>query len=183
MYKDLQVNEKLQKAQVMGEKRILIGKITTAHGIKGYVKVRSFAEDETLLETGTVYTSEEGPKTISLKLKNQMKDFWLAEVNGVSDRNVAETLRGTELYIDRETLPEADDDEYYVEDMKGLKVVDGQGNEIGTILDIVNYGASDLIDIRPSNGGQTFYVPFTDEIVLDVDFEKETVTVELPEGL
>lgn len=183
MYKGSQVNEKVQKARIMGEKRILIGKITTAHGIKGYVKVRSYADDETLLETATLYTSEDGTKTISLKLKNQMKDFWLAEVKGVSDRNAAETLRATELYIDREALPEADDDEYYVEDMKGMKVVDGQGNEIGEILDVVNFGASDLIDIRPSNGGQSFYVPFTDEIVTDIDDEKGIVTIEMPEGI
>ena len=167
----------------MGEKRILIGKITTAHGIRGMVKVQSYVEDETLLETDALFTSEEGAKTLSLKLKNPIKDFWLAEVKGVTDRNAAEALRGTELYIDRNALPEADEDEYYIEDMKGMKVVDGQGNDIGIILDIVNYGASDLIDIRPANGGQTFYLPFTDNIVLDVDFEAGIVKVEMPEGI
>ncbi len=164
-------------------KRILIGEIATAHGIKGYVKVRSFLDDETLLEGDHVYTSETGDQTISLTLKNPMKDIWLATVEGITDRNGAEALRGTQLYIDRDTLPDTDDGEYYIEDMKGLKVIAKDGEEIGTVLDVVNFGASDLIDIRPAKGGQNFYLPFTDDCVLEVDFEKGVVIAELPEGL
>lgn len=162
-------------------KRILIGEIATAHGIKGLVKLRAFVNDETLLEGNGVYTDETGNKTISLKIKNPMKGDFLAEVKGVADRNGAEALRGTQLYIDRDALPDTDDGEYYVEDMKGLSVVDKGGNAIGTVLDVVNFGASDLIDIKPAAGGQNFYLPFTDDTVFDVDFEKGIVIAELPE--
>ena len=164
-------------------KRILIGEIATAHGIKGLVKLRSFVDDETLLEGYNVFIGESGTKTISLKIKNPLKNDFVAEVKGVTYRNAAEALRGTQLYVERESLPEADDGEYYIEDMKGLKVVGKDGKDIGTVLDVVNFGASDLIDIRPSQGGQNFYLPFTDECVLDVDFEKGVVTAELPESL
>lgn len=181
MYKDRQVNQKV--TDFMADKRILIGKITTAHGIKGHVKVQSYVEDERLLEHPDLYTSTDGAETIKLTLKNPMKDFWLAEVDDVKDRNGAEALRGTELYIDRGALPETDDDQYYIEDMKGLKVVDRQGTDIGIILDVVNFGASDLIDIRPGDGGQNFYLPFTDETVLKVDFNENVVLVEMPEGV
>lgn len=164
-------------------KRILIGEIATAHGIKGFVKLRSFVDDETLLEGDCVYTDETGDKTISLKIKNALKGDYLAEVKDVADRNGAEALRGTMLYIDRDLLPETEDGEYYVEDMKGLKVISKDGEEIGTVLNVVNYGASDLIDIRPAKGGQNFYLPFTEETVIDVNFEDGIVTAELPEGL
>jgi len=161
-------------------KRILIGEITTAHGIKGYVKVRSYAEDETLLEHVGVHNAEVGGKPVRITLKNGVKGDWVAEVHGVTDRNEAETLRGTKLYLDRDVFPDTDAGEYYVEDLKGLKVVDKDGKEIGTVLDVDNFGAGDIIDIKPPSG-PSFYIPFTDDIVLDVDFDTGTVTVELPE--
>ncbi len=161
-------------------KRILIGEITTAHGIKGFVKVRAFVDDEALLEGADVFTAESGDEKINLTLKSQMKGDWLAEVKGVADRNAAEALRGTKLYIDRDALPDAGDDEYYIEDLKGLRVIDAAGKDIGIVTDVVNYGAGDLIDIKPP-GGDNFYLPFTDDTVLGVDFEGGTLTAELPE--
>lgn len=161
-------------------KRILIGEIATAHGIKGFVKVRSFVDDETLLSGDNVFVKETGDKKIQITLKNALKGDWVAEVKGVADRNAAESLRGTKLYIDRDAMPEADDGEFYVEDLKGLKIVDKDGKDIGTVLSIENFGASDLIDIKPASGA-SFYIPFTDETVLDVDFENGVITVEIPE--
>ncbi len=161
----------------MTDKRILIGEISTVHGIKGLVKVRSFVEDETLFE-GKVFTEESGSKTIKLVIKNALKGDWLAEANGINDRNEAEKLRGTQLYVDRSVLPEAEDGEYYVEDLKGMKVVDENGKEIGTVLSIENFGASDLIDIKPTTGS-SFYLPFTDDV--EVDIEKGIISVQMPE--
>lgn len=161
-------------------KRIQIGEIATAHGIKGFVKLRSFVEDETLLTGDNVFTSENGDKTVKITLKNAIKGDWVAEVKGVADRNAAEILRGTKLYIDRDALPQADDGEYYIEDLKGMNVVDKDGKALGTVLSIENFGASDLIDIKPESGA-SYYVPFTDDTVIDVDFETRTITVELPE--
>ena len=163
-------------------KRILIGETATAHGIKGFVKVRSFVDDDDLLQGDNVFTAETGSKTIKITLKNALKGDWVAEVKGVSDRNEAERLRGTKLYIDREAMPEADDGEYYVEDLKGMKIVDKNGKDIGVVLSVENFGASDLIDIKPESGA-SFYIPFTDDTVLDVDFEGGVITVELPETI
>jgi 16S rRNA processing protein RimM len=158
-------------------KRILIGEIATAHGIKGYVKVRCFAEDESLLESDEVQTDDGRP--ISLTLKHAIKEDWAAEVKGVTERNGAELLRGTRLYIDRSALPDADDGEIYIEDMIGLKVVDENGQDIGVLESVRNYGASDLLDIKPAQGGQNFYLPYTDDCVVDLD--AGTISVILPE--
>ena len=161
-------------------KRILIGEITTAHGIKGFVKVRSYADDVEILESGEIFTGETSDARLSFKIKNALKGDWVAEVKGVTDRNAAEALRGTRLYIDRAALPGTDDDEYYVEDMKGLRVVDRSGKDLGIVTDVVNYGAGDLIDIKPSTG-DSYYLPFTDETILDVDFENGVITADPPE--
>lgn len=167
----------------MTDKRILIGEISTVHGIKGLVKVRSFVDDVTLFHTDALFTDEKSDKKIAIKLKNAMKDHWLAEVNGITDRNAAELLRGTQLYIDRDAMPETDDGEFYYEDLKGIKIVDKDGKAIGEVLSVENFGASDLLDIRPALGGQSFYLPFTDDTVLEIDIEGGVITVEIPEGL
>lgn len=164
----------------MTTKRILIGEITTVHGIKGYVKVRSYVDDETLLEGDHVYTSDTTNSTLKLTLKNALKGDWVAHVSGVNDRNLAETLRGTKLYVDRAALPDTDDDEFYIEDLKGLRVIDNEARDIGIIEDIVNFGAGDLLDIKPPKG-QNFYLSFQDETILKIDMDAKTITVALPE--
>lgn len=162
------------------KKRILIGEIATAHGIKGYVKVRSFVEDETLLESDSVYVDATSDKTISLTLKNALKGDWVAHVKGVDDRNAAELLRGTPLYLDRQALPEIDDGEFYIEDLKGLRVVDAHGHDIGTIINVENFGAGDLLDIKPPSG-QSFYISFTDDTIVDINMDDGTLTINMPE--
>ena len=163
-------------------KRILIGEITTVHGIKGYVKLRPYVEETSLLEGDDVFTDETGTHKIKITLKNALKGDWVAEVHGIADRNEAEKMRGTKLYIDREALPETDDGQYYIEDMKGMKVVDENGQGIGIILSVENFGASDLINIKPANG-PSFYLPFTDDTVLNVDFDTQIITVRKPESI
>lgn len=162
-------------------KTILIGEITTVHGIKGYVKVRPYVEDETLLTHASVVDGK--GKTFALTLKNAIKGVWIAEVKGITDRNEAEKLRGTKLYLDRDLLPETDDGEYYIEDLKDMRVINESGKDIGTVLSVENFGASDLLDIKPSIGGESFYLPFTDDTVLSIDEESRVITITIPEGL
>lgn len=98
---------------------------------------------------------------------------------GIIDQGLrAEKLRGTQLYIDRDALPDAEDGEYYIEDLKGMKVVDESGKDIGTVIGVENFGASDLIDIKPATGA-SFYLPFDETVT--VNFEKNTVTIQMPE--
>lgn len=163
------------------DKRILIGEIATAHGIKGFVKVKCFADDPGLLQNGPLFTGESGDAVLSLTLKNPMKDFWLGAVEGIDDRNAAETLRGTKLYIDRAALPAPEDGEYYYEDLKGLKAVDEDGANVGTVIGVANFGAGDLLDIRPADGGDSFYLPFQGDAVQNVDLAGQTIVLRLPE--
>ena len=163
-----------------GVHRICIAKVATAHGIKGLVKLHIFADDETLA-TGKLFTSESGDKTLSLTLKNQTAKHWLAEIEGITDRTDAEKLRGTELYIDETSLPDIDnDDEFYIADLLGLPCIDTSNKHIGKIITVENFGASDLLEIQP-DGDESFYVPFTDDTILEIT--DTTVTIEIPEGL
>lgn len=161
-------------------KRIALGKIVGAHGVKGLVKILPFGEDPMLMETlGPVFSGESGDDTLSITMKNSAGNkVWLAEVDGVSDRNAAEVLRGRILYIDAEKLPKiAEENSYYHKDLIGLTVVDENEREIGTVIGVDNFGAGDLFEIRPRQG-KSFYLPFKTDFVTRVDLENKTLHVQ-----
>lgn len=162
-------------------KRILLGKIAAAHGIKGLVKVSFYGEDPALLESGSLYTAETGDSSVGISLKNPMGKFYLAEVEGCTSRNDAEALRGTELYIDRDRLPEIEEEgTFYYEDLMGLQALNKGGTEIGRVHAVHNFGAGDLLEIKPLSG-ETYLVPFTDEYVPAVT--DTDVTIDYPDAL
>lgn len=169
----------LNEPSSTSQKRIMVAKIATAHGIRGFVKLHIYADDEQLAN-GKLYTSENGNNTLDITLKNATAKHWLAAVDGVTDRNAAEALRGTELYVDHEILPEIGEDEFYYSDLIGLPAMDEDGAEIGKIIAVENFGASDLIEIQPQ-GKESFYLPVSDETLLEITDDK--IVVSIPEGL
>lgn len=163
-------------------KRVCLGRIASAHGVKGLVKILPYGEDVSLLETlGPLYTDATGTLTIEVKIQNTAGKLLLAAIKGCTDRNHAEKLRGTELWTNRDSLPEIEEeDEYYVEDLVGIEVRDAQGNRIGKILNVENFGSDDLLDVKPDTG-QNAYIPFRSEYVGDVN-PKEGYLVLTPDG-
>lgn len=161
-------------------KRILVGKIATAHGIKGYVKLDIYADDENLLN-GKIYTDEVEDKALTLSFKHPVGNQIVASVEGITDRNQAEALRGTKLYIDRDDLPQPDDGEFYYEDLIGMNVVDEQGGAIGTVINVDNFGAGDLLDIRKPGSAESFYLLFDETSIIAVDADENRITARLPE--
>ena len=159
--------------------RILIAEVGAAHGIKGLVKLRLYAQDPDLINTAPLYLAETGNQTARVKIERMTGTSILARINNIADRTTAETWRGTKFYVDRAALPDIDPDTdgYYIEDLIGLAVHDTNGTKIGTIQAVDNFGASDLIEIKPDTG-TSFYVPFTDDYVPDVDLEAGFITVQ-----
>ncbi len=165
-------------------KRICLGEISTAHGVRGLVRIRIYGDDpQSLMAYGPLFTTESGDKTITVRLKNAANKFWIAEIDGVADRNAAEALRGTKLWIDRDKLPEPEgDDEFYYEDLIGMTVRTEEEGDIGTVIAVENFGASDLLEVKPPVGAP-FYVPFADEYIVEVNMPTNAITVIIPQGL
>lgn len=156
---------------------ILLGRIVGAHGIRGDVAIHSFAAvPEDIGAYGSLF-DKAGTRAFKLSAVRSTSKGVVAHIAGVADRNAAEALKGTELYVPRERLPEADDGEFYVNDLIGMTVVDGEGQEIGIVIDAPNYGAGDLLEIRKKGGGPTELIPFNDSFVPDVDLAARRVTV------
>ena len=158
---------------------VLVGAITGAHGIRGEVKLRSFTADPGAIAAYSPLETAKGARIEIARLRPQ-KDGFIAILKGVTDRNAAEALRGTELFVPRERLPEPDEDEVYVHDLIGLPVHLADGSVLGEIVDVADYGAGDLIDVRVEGRKDTVLIPFADQYVLDADGEK--IIVALPEG-
>ena len=161
-------------------KKLLMGRIGAAHGIKGEVRIQSFTEEPLALASyGPLSTSKPG-LTIEIETARATTSVLVARLKGVSDRTAAERLNGVELYVDREKLPPADDDDYYHADLIGLEARLGDGTVLGTVIAIPNFGASDLIEVRDARSGDTFLYPFSKAVVPEVHIAEGYLVIEVP---
>ncbi len=148
------------------EKTILMGKIGAAHGIKGEVRITTFTGDpEAIASYGPLDTDRAG-LTVTIETARLSKNVLVARLKGIRDRNEAEKLNGVSLFIDRDRLPEPDDeDDFYHADLIGLDARLESGISIGAVSALLNYGAGDLIEVRDPRSGDTFLYPFTKAVV------------------
>lgn len=164
----------------MTENKILLAQIGSPHGIKGEVRVKPFGEPEMLDQYGKLETKD-GQK-FKIKRMRPQKNMLVVKFEGVNTRNEAEALNRVELYIDRAKLPELEEeDEFYIEDLIGMNVMNEAGEPIGNILAVPNFGAGDMLEIKPANSSSTYFLPFTKEVVPEIDFEKGSVKVAPPD--
>jgi 16S rRNA processing protein RimM len=156
---------------------LLLGVVIGAQGIRGEVKVKTFtAEPEALGDYGPLQDAG-ATKTYPLKVLRLSKgDVVIARIKGVEDRNAAEALKGTELYVQRSALPQAGDGEFYFADLVGLTAM-MSGRVLGRVTAVHNYGAGDMLEVK-TDSGRSAMVPFTDDAVPDVNLAAGTVTVE-----
>lgn len=158
-----------------------VATIVAAHGVRGMVRLYVYVEDLALLHKHGVLTDSKGSE-YRLRLKGMVKTQPIAEIHGMTDRNQAETLRGTKLYLPRSKLPAAGEDEFYYHDLIGLKALSPEGESLGTILSVQDYGAGDILEIRPVTG-KPYLIPFTRAIVPEIHLNAGHVVVMLPDGL
>ncbi|MGD9638066.1 MAG: ribosome maturation factor RimM [Alphaproteobacteria bacterium] len=158
------------------EKRVCVGVITGAHGVKGQVKIKSFTANPEDIAAYGVLEDDSGIKKFNVRILGEGKDFLRAEIKGVSDRNEAELLRGVNLFVSREKLPETVEEEYYHTDLIGLDVFNNEGVLIGSVAAIYDFGAGDVLEIK-SLDNKLNMLPFTKEIVPIVDIKNHKVVV------
>lgn len=166
----------------MSDKLILLGEITGAHGIRGEVLVRSYTGDPEAIADYGALTDADGNAPLMLKvLRLTPKGAVVARVQGVADRNAAEALKGRKLYVARAAMPEpGDSDEFYHADLVGLAAVDAEGNSLGEVVAVVNYGAGDLLEIKLAGARGTELVPFTKAFVPEIDLTSRRLVVVMP---
>ena len=171
-------------ARSSADQRVCVGRIGAAHGTRGEVKLWSFTADPMAIRDYGALATEDGTRTFTIETLRPGKDFLVARLAGIADRTAAEKLCNLDLYIARERLPQPTDaDEFYHADLIGLTAVGTDGRALGNVVAIHNFGACDLIEVRPAQGGVTVMLPFTEAIVPVVDVAGGRIVVDPPEGM
>ncbi|MGA8602570.1 MAG: ribosome maturation factor RimM [Beijerinckiaceae bacterium] len=164
-----------------GSSKILVGAFGAAHGIRGEVRLKSFTANPAAIGIYGPLQDESGTRHFMIEaLRPIGKDLLVARVNGVSDRNAAEALNGTELFVSRDALPAPDEGEFYHADLIGSRVEDDQGRVFGSVVAVHNFGAGDILEIAPSTDAAdqtTAMLAFTRALVPVVDVEGGRIVV------
>lgn len=166
----------------MPEPRVCLGVITAAHGIKGEVRIKSFTAEPAGVAAYGPLEDEPGTRRFSLELTGVVKGVLLARIAGIEDRDAAERLRGTRLYLPRAALPAPGEEEYYHADLLGLAVELADGSPLGRVRAVHDYGAGDSIEVAQADG-KVVMVPFTRAAVPVVDIAGGRLVVAPPAGL
>jgi 16S rRNA processing protein RimM len=153
-----------------------MARIVAAHGIQGWVKLKTFTADPEGLDEYAewVVKSPQGWRYMALEDFAVRPNGTMAKLEGCEDRNAAERLRGAEVAIPREALGEAEEGTLYRVDLLGLEVVDESGAVLGKVESFFETGDTSVMVVR---GARERLIPFVDEYVKAVDREARRITV------
>lgn len=168
---------------MINDKKIVVGKVISAFGIKGFVKIISFCQEPLEIEKYRCF-NEKGEE-FSVRIANKNKAvtgftksgdaILIAEISTIKDRNKAEEARSMLIYTTRDQFGELDEDEFYQTDLIGLDLVDKTGQKIGKVLNVFDFGAGEMLEIelleefRPKNCEKIENFAFKNEFFGEID--------------
>ena len=162
--------------------RVIVGAIGGAFGVKGEVRLKSYCADPAAIADYTPLYTEDGRAFAQIVLTGQMKNGFAARLDGVITKEDADALRNVSLYADRAQMPSLPDDEYYYADLIGLTVLDTGGATLGTVKNVMDHGAGDLLEIALPGQAETVLLPFTQANVPTVDLTAGRIIADPPLG-
>lgn len=168
----------------MKKETIIIGKILGAHGIRGELKVYPLTSDPGRFhELESVYVGEDSKQAVyEIELVRLHKGNVLLTLKGISDRNASEKMIGRMISINREDAITLSEDEYFIEELIGMNVIDTEGQAVGVVSDILQTtGSTDTVEIKTAE--KTIYIPARKVYFLKVNVAEGIITVDIPEEL
>lgn len=170
----------------MTSSRLIIGKITAAHGVRGELTVYPLTDDaRRFLKLRNAFLCDENAgneEPCEVKSARIDRDRVLLKLVGCEDRNMAEAFKGRFLSVDRKDAVKLKEGSFFIEDLKGLKVIDDDKGELGTVKDVYKSGPKYIVIIM-RGGKQDLLVPFAKEILYYINPEEGIINSRLPEGL
>ena len=157
----------------MGGKRIMVGEFGRPHGVRGLLRLRAFTADPAAITAYGPLSDEAGARHFRLTLKGPD----LVAVEGINDRDAAQRLTGTKLFVAREALPPTDEEEFYLTDLIGLAAVTEAGEALGTVRAVEDHGGGSFLVIE---GANEMLLPFTRQVVPVVDIAAGRLVVVPP---
>jgi 16S rRNA processing protein RimM len=177
------------------DKKIIIAKIISAFGIRGEVKIISYCQNPLDVEKYPLFDQNNQP--VELKISNKNKAvigstaggnaILIVKIIGVDDRNLAEKIRGSELFCSRDDFKKLPSDEFYYADLIGLRVIDENQKTIGKVINVSDYGAGGMVEIEFNDDNlkidKTMNFAFKNHIFPEVDLKQGLIQLILPEIL
>lgn len=162
--------------------QVIVGAIGGSFGVHGEVRIKSFCADPAAIADYAPLYTENGRVFEMVVLTGQIKNGFTARLDGVVTKEEADALRNESLYAKRNLLPRLPDDEFYYSDLIGLTVFDSGGQRLGTVKNVMDHGAGDLLEISVAGQSETVLLPFTKQIVPTVDLVAKKIIVDPPAG-
>ncbi|NVJ98068.1 MAG: 16S rRNA processing protein RimM [Alphaproteobacteria bacterium] len=152
---------------------ICVAAFAGSHGVRGDARLKSFTDvPEALFAYPALHKGAGGP-TLKIKLLREAKDGFIVRIDGITNREAAQALKGTKIYVSREAFEAEDEDEFYLADLIGLEARDADGYVLGLVRAVENFGAEDLLELvlkEPLKGlGRHAFIPFRKVFVPVVD--------------
>lgn len=161
---------------------VIMGRVAAAHGIRGWIKIQPYTE---YLDSLTDYASwwigpEQGPwREVAVQQCEVHNKTLAALLPDCPDRNAAEKLKGLLIAVPRSSLPQQPDDEYYWSDLIGLAVVNEAGVTLGTVANLLETGANQVLSVQGDSG--EILIPFVASAIRQVDVKNKTIRVDWSE--
>jgi 16S rRNA processing protein RimM len=164
----------------MSDDLILVGRVAGAFGVKGEVRLTAFTAEPLALVDYQTLLREDGSPALTLTSGRAAKGGIVARAREIETREQAEAARGLRLYIPRALLPPVEDeDEFYIADLVGLSVVSPDGEPLGRVRSVRDFGAGDLLEIEPpqsgKGGGESWWLPLTKDAVPEVSISQRRI--------
>lgn len=166
-------------------KLVVIGEVVKPHGIRGEFSVQSHADSPRLFAAGArlgLRSGARAPRFVTVLSSRPHQGRLLLTIEGVADRDAAEALRGLEVVVPAEALPELSDDEIYLHEIVGFTAVLPGGETVGLLEGFLDSPGQDLWVIRAPDGREILF-PAHDESVVEIDEEARRIVIDPPPGL
>ena len=158
--------------------RVVLATIGAPHGVRGEVRVRSWTDDPMALRDYAPLALPDGRGIAIASLRPHKGDVLVARLRGIDTREAAAALTNLDLSVPRSALPdEADEDEFYLDDLVGLRVASADGRDWGEVVAVHDFGAGEVLELKPPKG-RTVMIPFSEAAVPTIDVEAGTLAVE-----
>jgi 16S rRNA processing protein RimM len=168
----------------MAKDRILVGRFGAPLGIGGEVRLTSFTGVPGAIAAYNPLFDASGTRRFSIVSLRPIKhNMFIARIAGVDDRASAGSLTHAELFVSRASLPAVGDEEFYLADLIGLAATNEAGEAFGSVVNVLNFGGGDILEIACPDRCETMLLPFRKEVFPRVDIEAGQLTVVPPAGI
>ena len=157
---------------------VLLAQIGAAHGIRGEVRIKPFGDADMLDRYGPLYDAQ--GRSYEITAMRPQETVLVVRFRGIDSREAAEALNGVELFVDRSALPAPEEDEFYLSDLIGLQTVSPEGEMLGKVVEVHDFGAGDILEVRLANGKSELFA-FTRENFPDIRIAQGEITFVPPQ--